>query len=230
MSAQVRLEVERAPDPPDRRLRQPAALGHRRPRPVRRVPRLCSSVATTTSSTLSSRIDGGRPGRGSSTRPSSRSREEPRRHLPTVVRRHPQIAATCLLVAPGSAHASTIRARNASACADFARRAHRVSCSRSASVSTSSAFGRPVRAWSSSPARPPRRTVAATCAPSSASTPSRARPAPPPPRLGARQHDPRPHCHPRQDSTDTPVSRAVAQHWSAQSRPRTDLDATYPTG
>ena len=35
----VRLEVERLPDPPDRRLRQPGALRHRRPRPVRRVGR-----------------------------------------------------------------------------------------------------------------------------------------------------------------------------------------------
>jgi hypothetical protein len=38
---------------------------------------------------------------------------------------------------------STIRDRNASACADVRRRAHRVSVSRSCSVNTNSGFGRP---------------------------------------------------------------------------------------
>src|SRR5665648_530030 len=45
-----------------------------------------------------------------------------------------------------TAPASTIRERNANACDDFARRDHRVSCSRSSSVNTSSTFGRPVLA------------------------------------------------------------------------------------
>jgi hypothetical protein len=35
--------------------------------------------------------------------------------------------------------------RSASVCADFARRDHNINCSRSASVTTNSAFGRPVR-------------------------------------------------------------------------------------
>src|SRR6266540_3156451 len=35
VSARVRLEPERLPDPPHRGLRQPRAFGHRRPRPVR---------------------------------------------------------------------------------------------------------------------------------------------------------------------------------------------------
>jgi hypothetical protein len=39
-----------------------------------------------------------------------------------------------------AAHASTIRERNAKACADFARRDHRSSWSRSAAVSIKSAF------------------------------------------------------------------------------------------
>jgi hypothetical protein len=53
-------------------------------------------------------------------------------------------AATSLFTAPGSAHANTIRDRNANACDDFARRDHRTSVSRSSSVNTNSAFGRPV--------------------------------------------------------------------------------------
>ena len=63
---QVRLEVELLPDPPDGRFRQPAALGHRRPGPVRVAahsgPGVDSSVATITSSTWSS-SDRGRPAR-----------------------------------------------------------------------------------------------------------------------------------------------------------------------
>jgi hypothetical protein len=42
-----------------------------------------------------------------------------------------------------SPQASTIRDRNANTCDDFARRDHRSNCSRSSSVSTSAAFGRP---------------------------------------------------------------------------------------
>ena len=56
---------------------------------------------------------------------------------------HPTSAA-CLLLAPGTAQASTIRDRNANACDDDARRAHRTNCARSAPVNVNSAFGRPV--------------------------------------------------------------------------------------
>jgi hypothetical protein len=110
-----------------------------------------SSVAVITSSTLSSRIDGGRPGLGSSTRPPTRSAMNRRRHLFTVFGTTRRSAATCLFVTPGSAQASTIRARNARACDDVARRDHRTSCSRSSSVSTSSALRRPRRSPSASP-------------------------------------------------------------------------------
>src|SRR5665648_742453 len=101
-----------------------------------------SNVATTTSSTRSAPITGGRPGRGSSTNPSRRSSTNRARHLPTVAAAHPSSTATVLLSMP-PAHASTIFDRNANACADFARRDHRDSWARSSSVNTSSAFGRP---------------------------------------------------------------------------------------
>ena len=87
---------------------------------------ISSSVAVMTSSTLSSRIDGGRPGRGSSTSPSSRFAANLPRHLLTVAGSTRRSAAACLFDAP-SAQASTILARSASAWLVFARRAHRVS-------------------------------------------------------------------------------------------------------
>ena len=147
---------------------------------MRGVRGVCSSVAISTSSTWSSRIEGGRPGRGSSTSPSSRwATNRPRQRVtgPRITRNS---AATCLFVAP-SAQASTIFARSANACAVFARRDHRVSCSRSASVSTSSAFGRPGRGHRSSRPRPRLRTACATWPPSSWSHPDRPPPAPTPP-------------------------------------------------
>jgi hypothetical protein len=55
---------------------------------------ICSSVATTTSSTLSRPTEGGRPGRFSSTRPSSRFAMKRRRHLVTVSGCTPRSAAT----------------------------------------------------------------------------------------------------------------------------------------
>src|SRR5512144_2645339 len=67
------------------------------------------------------------------------------RHLPTVADEQPNRVATVLLSVP-SAHASTIRDRNANACADFARRDQRTSCSRSSLVRTNEALGRPVLA------------------------------------------------------------------------------------
>jgi len=68
---------------------------------------VCSSVAITTSSTWSSRIEGGRPGRGSSTSPSSRwatNRPRQRVTVPGVTRNR---AATSVFDRP-SAQASTI--------------------------------------------------------------------------------------------------------------------------
>jgi hypothetical protein len=73
-----------------------------------------SSVATTTASTWSTLIVAGRPGRGSSTKPSSRSAMNRRRHLPTVASLTRSCAATALLDEP-SAHANTILDRNANA-------------------------------------------------------------------------------------------------------------------
>src|SRR4051794_27501245 len=106
---------------------------------------VCSRVATTTSSTLSTAIDGGRPGRCSSISPSRRSARKRRRHLPTVDRWTFRDVATSVFEAP-SAHARMILARIARTCADFARRDHRVNVVRSSSVKTSGAVGRPVRA------------------------------------------------------------------------------------
>jgi hypothetical protein len=104
-----------------------------------------SKVATTTSSTCSAVIDDGRPGRGSSASPSRRASTNRARHLPTICTETPSSSATAVFDRP-SAHASTILDRSASACAEVRRRAHRCSCSRSSLVSSSTAFGRPVRA------------------------------------------------------------------------------------
>jgi hypothetical protein len=82
------------------------------------------------------------PGRGSSTSPSSPSATNRDRHLPTVGRETLNAAATSVLLAP-SAQASTIRERIANYWALLGRRAHRASVSRSCSVTTNSAFGRP---------------------------------------------------------------------------------------
>src|SRR6185312_3564945 len=104
-----------------------------------------SKVSTTTCSTFSIEIDGGRPGRGSSHRPSSRRSTNRCRHLPTVGWETPSRAATSLLDNP-SAQCSTIRDRSANACADFGRRAHRSNCLRSSDVNSNRTFGRPDRA------------------------------------------------------------------------------------
>src|SRR3981189_532939 len=95
-----------------------------------------SRVLTITDSTCSSVMVRAAPGRGSSAPPPS--------HLVPVCGQTPNRAATSLFVEP-SAHASTIRARNANACEVFARRVHRDRVSRSTSDNTSSAFGRPER-------------------------------------------------------------------------------------
>jgi hypothetical protein len=69
----VRLQPERPPDSRHRRLRQPDLAGHRARRPARRVAGRGLESPKITSSTCASPIFRGRPGRGSSTSPSSRS-------------------------------------------------------------------------------------------------------------------------------------------------------------
>ena len=150
---QVRLEAGLAPDPPDRGLRQAAAAGHRGPRPVRRARGSSSRVAVTTSSTLSSKIDSGRPGRFSSCRPSSRCRTNRPRQRATLCSLVRSSAATALFSLP-SAQASTIFARSARTWEVFVFRAHRCSCSRSAPVETSPALRLPGRGLSDSPPGP----------------------------------------------------------------------------
>ena len=108
---------------------------------------VCSNVATTTSSTRSSPIEGGRPGRSSSINPSSRLATNRVRHFVTVVGCTRNCAAMSLLDIP-SAQPNTILQRCASTCDDFARRDHRSSCARSCAVRITSAGGRPVRAIS----------------------------------------------------------------------------------
>ena len=108
-----------------------------------------SRVSTTTCSTCSSPMLRGAPGRGSSTNPSSRSVTNRERHLPTVGRETRSSAATSVLLAP-AAQASTIRERSANRWELFGRRAQRASVSPSSSVTTNSAFGRPLAAMPTS--------------------------------------------------------------------------------
>src|SRR6476661_5410038 len=84
----------------------------------------------------------GPPGRGSSTKPSSRRSINRRRHTPTVCGHTPTSAATCLLGLP-AAQPNTIRHRCANACDDVGRRAHRSNVARSSSVNDNSGFGLP---------------------------------------------------------------------------------------
>ena len=102
----------------------------------------CSStVLAMTTSTCSSVIVRGAPGRGSSERPSSRATANRDRHLATVGRDTPKAGATSVFDPP-SAHASTIRDRNASACDVLRRRAHPSSTCRSSGLrTTGSSFG-----------------------------------------------------------------------------------------
>jgi hypothetical protein len=90
---------------------------------------VASNVLTITSSTCSSVILRGAPGRGSSARPSNRRSRNRLRHLVTVCGQTPNCAATSWLARkpPSCAQPSTIRHRNARACDDFARRDHRTS-------------------------------------------------------------------------------------------------------
>jgi hypothetical protein len=83
----------------------------------------------------------GRPGRGSSDNPSSRSAKNRERHFDTMFRDTPTASATSPIVPP-SALRNTIRARNANACDVFRRRAHPASTHRSSSDNTTgSTFG-----------------------------------------------------------------------------------------
>jgi hypothetical protein len=97
-----------------------------------------SKVSTMTFSTWSTLIVAGRPGRGSSTSPSSLCSRNRLRHLRTVGRDTPVREATAVFDAP-VAHSRTIRERKARSCADFRRRTHRSNCSRSSADSVSSA-------------------------------------------------------------------------------------------
>src|SRR5262245_39051398 len=103
-----------------------------------------SNVNRTTSSTAASPTVRGAPGRGSSSRPSTRFVMKRLRHLPTVCFVSRSSRATCVLVLAPAAR-STMRARCAKACAVVGRRAHRSSVARSSSLSCSFGVGRPVR-------------------------------------------------------------------------------------
>ena len=97
-----------------------------------------SNVRTITASTCSSATVRGRPGRGSSSKPSSRSAKNRDRHLRAVVAVMSSFAAIAVFPKP-SAAASTIRDRIATAFALFARRDHANSWARSSSVSSTTA-------------------------------------------------------------------------------------------
>jgi hypothetical protein len=99
------------------------------------LPGVVSSVLTITSSTCSSVIVRGRPGRGSSVSPSSRCSAKRPRHLVTIGLVTPSRAAISVFFRPAAA-ASTIRARCARPCALVRRRAHASSWTRSASVNS----------------------------------------------------------------------------------------------
>src|SRR4029453_18828440 len=83
-------------------------------------------------------------GRGSSSSPSSRRLRNRVRHLPTVCFVTRSSCATTVFLRP-AAQPRIRRARCATACAVFARRAQRSHLSRSASVSVNGGIGRPVR-------------------------------------------------------------------------------------
>ena len=139
---QVRLEPECLPDPTHGRFRQPRLLGHRRPRPVGGVGGLALQrghhhrfdllVADRAGSTRARLV-------GQPVEPFFTNRC---RHLHTVCGHTPTSAATSLLDLP-AAQPNTIRHRCASACEDFARRAHRCNVSRSSSVNTTAVTGLP---------------------------------------------------------------------------------------
>ena len=103
-----------------------------------------SSVFTRIASTASSVIVRGAPTRGSSYNPAKRRATNWLRHLATVVFVVRSRRATT--VSDASTHASTIRARKASARLTRARFVSRTNARRSSSVTTTSARGRPILA------------------------------------------------------------------------------------
>jgi hypothetical protein len=94
-----------------------------------------SNVLTITSSTFSSLTVRGRPGRGSSNSPSSRSRLNRDRHRVATPRSIPSRSAISVFLSPAAA-SNTIRERCANACALVRRRAHDSSWARSSSDSS----------------------------------------------------------------------------------------------
>ena len=80
----MRLEAECRPYAANGRMRKARLLGHGADRPMRGVSRLVMQGPLITAATWSSEMERGRPGRGSSKRPSTRSAQNRRRHLPTV--------------------------------------------------------------------------------------------------------------------------------------------------
>ncbi len=105
---------------------------------------LLSRVRVTTRSTAASLILRGAPGRGSSSSPSALFSKNRPRHFPTVPRLICRRCATSMSKPP-SAHARTMRARSAKACAVVRRATQLSSVRRSSGVKAKLAFGRPVR-------------------------------------------------------------------------------------
>ena len=102
-----------------------------------------SSVRTITSSTCSSVIVRGRPGRGSSGSPSRRCSAKRARHVAAIPREMPRRSPISVFFRPSAAN-NTIRDRCASACALVRRRAHASNCARSSSlnsIATATGFG-----------------------------------------------------------------------------------------
>ncbi len=104
---------------------------------------LVLSVLYTTSATCSSLIDRGAPGRSSSCRPVSLFFRKRWRHFPTVARVTPTAAATASLGQP-SAASRTISARRTNPCGRLRELAIDSNCSRSDSVKSNGANGRPI--------------------------------------------------------------------------------------
>ena len=116
----VRLLSEGAPDAPTLEVEIPLCRAMLRVLQCVAAGGRLSSVCTMTLSTLASSIVRGAPGRGSSSSPSRPRSTKRRRHLPTVCTVTRSRAATALLLRP-AAQPSTIRARNAKACAVLRR-------------------------------------------------------------------------------------------------------------
>src|SRR6266571_530527 len=103
-----------------------------------------SSVRVSTASTVASVTVRGAPGRGSSSKPSSRFARKRVRHFPMVCLVRRRSHATRVFVLP-AAHPRISRARWANACPVVGRRVQRSNVSRSSSVIVTGGIGRPVR-------------------------------------------------------------------------------------